>query len=232
MSQGANTNHGKGDTMRSVMYGILGAAVAVGVLAGTARATHNEPLKASFFKSSVVTAYDTCTNPDTSTDAPGLVLLACTPVRSDPTCGFGPKGSGKMSAKSLHSCGTDAICGNSDDTADFGIKASLAGLDAGCEGETLTLTASTNPTTDDCGGNHSPCTVMADLVADFAIGSCVVGPTGCGAKAKCTCLIDTTVNTFSSAAVIEPFNHLGLEIRGAKFKHGSLTTFSAGTLAN
>lgn len=157
--------------MRRVTLATVLACALVPLTAATALATHNEPQKAKLLKGNFVTAYEECTVPNTITDSFGLP--ACVPaVRSDPICGFGPKGQGKAIAKVTK-------------TGDIAIKMKLKGLDAGCIGETLTLHASLRVTSDDCGG--ASCSVVT--LNNFGpLASCVVDPKG-------KCQIKTTINT-------------------------------------
>ena len=86
-------------------------------LAGFGLAQVVTPLKAKAMKGELVTAYEPCTAPNTFNPS-SIFTLACTPpVRSNPTCGFGPNGKGKYSIKLFGS--------------DLKVTASLTGL-AGC----------------------------------------------------------------------------------------------------
>jgi len=209
----------------TVPRALVAVAASVFMLAGLARADHVTPKKATVFKAQLVTAYEDCGFPGDgfSTDPPGLILPACTPVRSDPTCGFTDKGSGKLLAK----VAKNKTTGVKDNIA---IKVSLSKLDtAGCGGQTLTAVASANATADDCSGSPASggsCTVVTDLIHNFAVGSCIVDPV----SGKCK--INTTVNSFANGTVIEGNIRLQLEIRDTRLKRGTHTTFTPGLLVN
>jgi hypothetical protein len=104
-------------------------------------ATHLEPRKAKRFRADLVTAYEPCAAPNAIADESGMP--ACVPpVRSDPACGFGPKGTGSVKF---------AVANNS-----LAVSLRLRGLDAGCEDSLLSIAVSVAATTDDCAG--SACT--------------------------------------------------------------------------
>ena len=119
---------------------MTGAVVAVVMLSGAVAASHNEPARAKTFKGSFVTAYEPCTDPDTTT-ADGLP--ACTAVRSNPDCGFGPRGSGTFNAVAR----ADVV----------GVAITLYGLETGCENHTLQALVDLSFTGDAC-VNGEPCT--------------------------------------------------------------------------
>jgi hypothetical protein len=88
-------------------------------------------------------AYEPCTAPDTTTD--DYNFAACSaPVRSDPTCGFGPSGKGRF------------ILRTSTHNIKVGFK--LSGLDAGCEGSGMAVVIRWRLTSDACAGTS--CTVF------------------------------------------------------------------------
>ena len=178
------------------------------------------PTKAHAFKAELLVAYENCGFPGDgfSTDPPGLILPACTPVRSDPTCQFEASGSGKILAK----VASNKTTGLKDDIA---IKATIKKLTAGCIGQTLTAVASANATSEDCSNSTAgeSCTVVNDLIVNFNIGNCVVATNG-------LCRISTTVNKFANGTVIEGGNRLSLEIRDTRIKRGTHTTFTPGLL--
>ena len=96
----------------------------------------------------LVTAYAECTAPNTvvSDAFPATGAPACgPPVRSDPTCGFGPDGRGEI---------TVAVTGRG---VRVGVR--LTGLDAGCEGALLSLAKGARATTGACAGGTN-CTVV------------------------------------------------------------------------
>src|SRR2546425_1818632 len=116
-------HHPKGG--RAMRSWFLVLAGAVGLVANSGFAMHNEPSKAAGIKGVLVTAYNVCTSPnDTTTGA--LPLPACHPaVRSDPNCSFDVKGKGQFSAKVK--------------APDITVAAKLQGLAADCEGKTLQM---------------------------------------------------------------------------------------------
>lgn len=105
-------------------------------------ADHVQPAKAQVFKGTLVTAYAPCTSPNTATtptEVVGLSWPACTPaVRENPTCGFGPDGSGQVEFRTSG----DKI----------GVKIKVRGLDAGCEGTVIAAGFSFDVTGDLCDG--------------------------------------------------------------------------------
>jgi hypothetical protein len=193
----------------------------VGLLAGVALADHATSKKGNVFKAELMTAYSNCGFPGEgfSTDPPGLILASCTPVRLDPVCGFQVTGGGKLLAK----VATNATTGIKDDIQ---IKVSLSKLSSGCVGSTLTAVASANATSDDCSASPASggsCTVVNELITNFAVGTCVVDTKG-------GCKITTTVNKFGGGTVIEAGNRLSLEVRDTRIKRGIFTSFTPGLL--
>jgi hypothetical protein len=69
----------------------LGLAASVAMVT-PALANHNHPAKANKFLVLYVKAYNQCTNPSKTHNAP-LAFPACTPVQADSSNSFGPKGS-------------------------------------------------------------------------------------------------------------------------------------------
>ena len=111
-------------------------------LAASAVAAHLEPRKAKRFSADLVTAYEPCTAPNAAAGESGQP--ACVPpVRSDPGCGFGSKGSGRIKL---------AVTGS-----ELAVSAKIRGLDPGCEGAFLTVGITFQATSDDCAG--SACTL-------------------------------------------------------------------------
>ena len=189
-------------TRTTVVLGIVAGLALGGVVRA---ATHNEPLKGVLYKAFVMTAYGACTSPNTMTAAPGLVLPACLAVRQDTTCGYGAKGSGKVTIKGV--------------PGDVQVKATLAGLNDGCEGETLTLTVTVNSTNDDCGMAPDGCTIAGALTTNLGIASCVV--------TQGKCIIKSTANTFAPGTM-EGGKHDGWEIQAVRFRRGTVYPFAAG----
>src|SRR6185295_13719524 len=108
--------------MRKFVTTALVAAIAIGLTAGAALAQYNEPNVAKAVKVSVVTAYQACTTPNTTTSN---ATPACTLVLSDPICGYaGGLGHGLMYLQAKGSTG-------------WAVKIVLLGLDDNCKSETL-----------------------------------------------------------------------------------------------
>ena len=195
--------------MHRFPHGVVVLAAVV-LLTTRVHAHHVEPTKGNTFKANVVTAYQGCASGTVTTDPPGPAQSACPAVRRDPGCGFGSKGTGKLLAKVLVDPDTNL-------PLDIDVSALLVGLDAGCEGTTLTLISSSQITSDDCVGAPDGCT----YAASFAVGSCVVSSGHCE--------IDSTFNTFAPATLrIEGGKRMALELGTWTFKRGTFTTFLAG----
>ncbi len=129
------------------------AAVSAGQVVG--------PQKAAEFRGAFVMAFEKCSVPNsTVAESFGGDLTACSPpVRSDPTCGFGPGGSGRF----LLAAGRRGLK----------VTAKLSGLEPACEGQTLRMRVDARATTEAC--SPSPCTVT-DVESSFVIpvGPCLV----------------------------------------------------------
>jgi hypothetical protein len=134
-----------GETLSVGMTRRLGAAISLCTslaLTTPAIATHLEPRKAKRFRADLVTAYEPCVAANTFGDESGSP--ACVPpVRSDPACGFGPKGSGRVKLAIARS--------------KLALSLNMRGLDAGCEDAFLNVGLTVQATSDDCAG--SACTV-------------------------------------------------------------------------
>ena len=77
--------------MPRVRRGTLSRAVACALalaLTAVAWATHDEPGKGGSAKAALVTAYEPCTAPNTTTSGLAPFAACSPPVRSDPECGF------------------------------------------------------------------------------------------------------------------------------------------------
>jgi hypothetical protein len=140
------------------------AAACVGVLVGTTAFAVVVPSKAKQIKGEFVTAYNACSAPTTFMHPP-FSMSACTPVRTNALCGFGPGGAGRYSLK---------IKGS-----DIAIRASWTGLDVGCEGTNLYIVAEPfRMTTSDCDGGD--CTLLE--LSPFTLGYCTVALGRCTIK--------------------------------------------------
>lgn len=192
--------------MKAIVRVVVSAAVAFGIVA-TATASHNAPRAARALKSSLVKSYARC-DPNATDTVTSTGLPACEPVvPTDPTCDFGPKGTGTATASVL-----------TGPSHDIQLKVSLVGLDSNCAGKTLTGVVTVRVTVDDCAGDA--CT-LPDFV-DFPVGSCTVGPTG-GCKFK------GTVNTVSPGLLLTG-HKTEVEILDCAVKNGLDRTFSCGLL--
>ena len=151
--------------MQRIITGLAAIALGFSVVASTAHAQFHAPFKGKQVKGNLMSAFEPCTVPDTTT---GDGHQACTAmVRSDPSCGFGG-GQGKIQLKMQ-------TIGN----ADARIK--LQNLDSGCEGETLGFVANVRRTGQFCG--NAKCTIV-DTV--FTFGNCVVPRNACTFSAQFT----------------------------------------------
>ena len=191
------------------MFTTLGKLLLCGLvvlgIGGTALATHSEPKVAKSLKTSLVKSYVPCTSPDTVTSTN---LPACeTVVANDPTCDFGPKGSGTAAATVL----TASV-------HDVQLKVSLKGLASNCEGQTLSGVVSVRVTVDDCTAGDS-CT-LPDFT-DFVVGTCTV--------AKGACQIKGTVDAKTPGLLLTG-RTTGIEILDCAVKNGAARTFSCGLL--
>ena len=191
-------------------YWVLAVVGGIGLAASSAFAGHNEPKKAASIKGELLTAYEACTAPNDTINGSALALPACHPaVRSDPTCGFvAGIGSGKFSAKAK--------------AGDIFLTASLSGLDAACNGETLQVTADLRVTGDNCvSADPDGCTVSE--LTNFPVPgvTCVV------AAGKCT--IKTSVNT-ALPGLLASGTHRGIGLGAISLSHGAARAFQGGLL--
>src|SRR5262245_60780303 len=149
-------------------------AILAGLLIATqAAATPLLPPKAKAAKGEFVTAYIQCLANSTSTNGP-FATVACAPALvENPGCGFGPRGRGRWS---MTVRGTDVQA-----------KATITGLDAGCEGETLDLRIGLRITTDDAPSGDV--TAKDRDLFPVTVGSCTVTAGTC----KLTSSFETTL---------------------------------------
>ncbi|MCW5893115.1 MAG: hypothetical protein KIT14_21580 [bacterium] len=188
-----------------VVTALAGAAVGLGLLAAPLHAqSFNVPSKAKTLKGELVKAFDACTTPTDSTNPP-VALPACSVSTPDTVCNFGSKGSGKFST---------AVS-----KTDVKVSATLGGLDAGCEGQTLTAGANARVTTTDCQSGDD-CTVV-DLVG-FPVGDCVVAKGKCKIKTTVEGAIGLGTNVFKDGEVVS------IEILGVDVLRAGMRTFSSG----
>jgi hypothetical protein len=181
--------------------------VIVAVVAGTlalprtsAAASLPGPRRAKHFMTSFVQALAPCTSPNDQTTG-AIMLPACHPaVPIDTSCGFGPEGRGTGSALVLTAVGSDP--------QDIELRGRLVGLSAGCEGETLCLSATLVVSTVGCNsGDAAGCTLQT--LTDFSIG---IPPNGCGVVHNGIVKLRTTVNTAFNAAVLN--SNTVIQVRG------------------
>jgi hypothetical protein len=157
---------------------------------------HFFPNAAKSVKASLVQSYVPCTSPDT-TDGKGLP--ACTgQLETDPSCVFGTKGSGSLQATIKKT--------------DVKVKAVLKGLDAACEGQTLTPAFTVRTTSDTCPTDH--CTAVD---TEITAGTCTV------TAGKCT--VNTTIPSGYAAGAGSEMSFLACGI-----KHGSAVAFDCGIM--
>jgi hypothetical protein len=165
------------------------------------------PTKAKHYMTSFVQAYEPCTmSNDTTTGA--ISLPACHPaVPVDTRCGFGPEGRGTGSALVLPPDGSNP--------QDISIRGRLIGLDAGCEGETLCVSATLVVSTVGCASGDADGCTMSTLT-DFAIGT--MG-NGCGVVTNGKVKLRTTVNTAFNAEVLN--SNTVIQVRGVGVRRTS-----------
>lgn len=183
--------------MRTLATAFLGAALA---LASDAHATHPDPgPKARKVAADLVMAYEPCTAPDTVTD--GFSYPACAaPVRSDPGCGFGPSGRGKLKIASTPN--------------KLSVTFNLRGLDPGCEGSIMGVVLHWRATGEDCGS--APCTLTDAFEPGW--GACTV------TAGKCVLVPSGDLFTFLPEGA-----RTGVELRGADLiRDGTMRPFTMG----
>jgi len=172
--------------MRKIVKFAPVAVVAIGLTAGAAFAQSGEAGIGKTFKVTLVTAYQPCTAPNTTTSDN---TPACTAVRSDPGCRFVQGGHGLMYVRSLGSKG-------------WAVKTSFLGLDNSCRGQTLHFYATLRTSMGtECTG--SACTVDTPNVD---LGSCVVD------VEKAKCIVNTPL--FTTPTLITKYG--GSEITDVK----------------
>jgi hypothetical protein len=182
--------------MRRFIIGLVATTAAVGLAAAVAHAQLPVPQKANKAQATLVQAFEPCSAPNDSVDAPGLpiALPACSPAApQDPGCTFGPKGQGQIQTVVTGSAKSGK--------QDLKIQAKLQNLAAGCIGETLCFQTSVTASTDNCtSGNPNGCTILDVLTNPFPLGIAPGFPTACcTVDAKGKCQIKTTLNTIIGA---------------------------------
>jgi hypothetical protein len=190
--------------------GFVAIALA-GVLASSpVRATHDEPGRGKALKTTLVTAYDACTSPNTTTSG-GLPQPACSPpVRSDSVCGFGALYGryGMAKAKGIARDG------------DIELSVTASGLGNGCEGQTLCGVVIVRVTTDRCANGMSPCTT-----SDIELTN--TSETACCRVFNGNCKLKTTINTEVFDA-IRAGERAGVQVLGCGLRRISGTSLPTG----
>ena len=196
----------------------LGLAATVAVVATPALAAHNTPAKANKFLSLFVKAYNQCTSPVTTHNAP-LSFGACTPTDASPSgnAHWGPKGFGQ----SVGVVKVDA----SKNATDVSLVSKFIdvrdGTDAGFNG--LLVVSGTIRTTDNYCTPAADCTLID---VPFPVGvpcgsfASPALPAGkCGAK--------TSANTVLAGAVV-PGHAANVELQTLNVQAGGETVFTEG----
>jgi hypothetical protein len=156
----------------SVATAVAGALV----MAGVARAHHDEPSQARFFTSSLVRAYETCDGADVNAMTPGG-LPACTPGEAlDTVC-------------NMDGDGAKGMVDITPEQHDLRVKVVIHGI-TGCEGERLLFFVDVNVTSDNCvdlmgKAVQDNCTLVGPNT--IPLGDCIV--------ANGRCSMDTTLET-------------------------------------
>lgn len=195
--------------MRRGALSLLGLASMM-LATGSGHGAHNEPQKAAKLKGDLVTAYEECVSPNLqpSEGYPVRPAMACAPpVRSDPQCGFGPKGAGKFAFALI----------------DRGLRVTvtLAGLDAGCEGQRLRLRVTARATTQACAGGVD-CTIRDDDSSGlFPARPCLV------VQGKCKMGGEMNFDQLPSSSIQLPARDIRIE---RAVNQGFMRTFEAGVL--
>lgn len=185
-------------------------AVVAGSIAlqfGNAAADLPGPTRAKRFLTTFVQAFQPCTSTNDHTTG-AIMLPSCHPaVPVDTSCTFGPDGRGTGTALVLTAVGGQP--------QDISLRGRLVGLSAGCEGETLCVSATLVVSTVGCNsGDAAGCTMMT--LTDFPIGTPV---SGCGVVQDGRVKLRTTVNTAFGAAVLN--SNTVIQLRGVGIKRTS-----------
>lgn len=189
---------------KSLVVVVAGVAAAIVLSYVNAGAQLPGPTKSKRYLATFVQAFAPCTSPnDTTTGA--IQLPACHPaVPVDTGCTFGPNGKGTGNALVLPPDGTNP--------QDVSLYGRLVGLSAGCEGETLCVSATIVVSTVGCtSGDAAGCTMST--LTDFPIGT---GNNGCGVVQNGRVKLRTSVNTAFGAEVLN--SNTVIQIRGVGIK--------------
>jgi hypothetical protein len=180
------------------------------------------PPKAKAIKGELVNAYAACDSPSKTTNPP-IILSACTTEIGDSDCFLdAAKGKGKYQATVVQKGGTPTI-----GSRDIAVKASIGGLNGSCIGETLTMTADSVVSTDDC--SSGDCTIQQ--LNGFPVGECLV--TNSGGLGKCN--VSGTVEGFVSqllgpSDIFKVGKRYSISILGVHAVHGSNPALDGGVI--
>ena len=202
--------------MRRGALTVLAVVLWIGLTAGAGLAQRaGEPKKASKLELSLVRNYNDCTTPN-DTSAGTISLPACHPlVPADTQCSFDPaKGQGTLTASVSKG-------------PDLKVQAKVAGI-AGCDGQTLCLSASIKLTTNACtSGDAAGCTTQA---LDFT--AILAGlPKFCCTVTGGKCKINTTANAAVAAGTIVAGQQLNVNIGNCGLQRTTGTGAPAKTFA-
>jgi hypothetical protein len=167
----------------------------IAVSAPRVLAIHDEPGRGGSAKAALVTVYEPCTSPNTTTAGLTPVPACNPPVRADSICGFG-------SSVLSHAVGRVKVKARN---FDLDLTMVAKGLQLSCNGYTLCAATTIRMTTDRC--EDSPCTVidLVDIPPPSSTSCCVVSGG--------TCSIKTTINNAIFDA-LRANERAGIEILG------------------
>lgn len=181
-------------------------------IASTVEAQYDIPRKAPLLNAFLVNAYDPCTIPnDTIRESNGVLVDACNPpIRSDPTCGLGPTGVGRVVLKEPRRATYGSTIGS------MQAKFNLRGME-GCEGERLSFIIRVRTTTECTDGDAAQsCT---SIVRDLNPLDCEVHDGRCGTGAR-----------FVQTDIVDTFIGANTEILDVFFERNGLRTLTLGVL--
>jgi hypothetical protein len=180
------------------------------------------PPKAKGIKGELINAYADCNSPSKTTNPP-IILPACTTEIGDSDCFLdAAKGKGKWQATVIIKGGAPTV-----GVRDIAVKASVGGLNGACIGETLTLTADSIVSTDDC--SSGDCTIAQ--LNGFPTGQCLV--TNSGGLGKCN--VSGTVEGFVGTQtpmndVFKAGKRYSISILGVNAVHGGNKALAGGVM--
>ena len=197
---------------------VLGLAATVALVATPALAAHNGPSKANKFLATFVKAYNQCTSPVTTHNAP-LSFGACTPVEAGTAEHWGPKGFGQVKGV--------VKVDPSKNATDVQLLAKFIDVrdatDDGFSG--LLVVSETIRVTDNfCTGGVDCTLIDVPFPVGVPCGSFASPPLPAG-----KCLAKTTANTVLAGAVV-PGKNANLELQTLQVFAGSDLVFTEGLL--